>query len=104
VFREGRIWLETVAALVVCIFVLMVIHPAVDHAVEQMPITTPALEIPDGLRAAALPVGAILMLLAAVSRMAAMTTMRLLLSALAVVAVIAALWPSRPCWPWAITT
>lgn len=95
--EKGRIWLETVAALVVCIFVLMVIHPAVDHAVEQMPITTPALEIPDGLRAAALPVGAILMLLAAVSRMAAMTTMRLLLSALAVVAVIAgALWLTRP--------
>lgn len=95
--EKGRIWLETVAALVVCIFVLMVIHPAVDHAVEQMPITTPALEIPDGLRAAALPVGAILMLLAAVSRMAAMTTVRLLLSALAVVAVIgAALWLARP--------
>jgi len=82
---------------VVCIFVLMVIHPPVDHAVEQMPITKPALEIPDGLRAAALPVGAILMLLAAVSRMAAMTTMRLLLSALAVVAVIAgALWLAKP--------
>ena len=95
--EKGRIWLETVAALVVCIFVLMVIHPALDHAVEQMPITTPALEIPDGLRAAALPVGAILMLLAAVSRMAAMTTMRLLLSALAVVAVIAgALWLAKP--------
>ncbi len=95
--EKGRIWLETVAALVVCIFVLMVIHPAVDHAVEQMPITTPALEIPDGLRAAALPVGAILMLLAAVSRMAAMTTMRLLLSALAVVAVIGgALWLAKP--------
>ena len=95
--EKGRIWLETVAALVVCIFVLMVIHPALDHAVEQMPITTPALEIPDGLRAAALPVGAILMLLAAVSRMAALTTMRLLLSALAVVAVIAgALWLAQP--------
>ena len=95
--EKGRIWLETVAALVVCIFVLMVIHPALDHAVEQMPITTPALEIPDGLRAAALPVGAILMLLAAVSRMAALTTMRLLLSALAVVAVIAGvLWLAQP--------
>ncbi|WP_044530912.1 TRAP transporter large permease [Herbaspirillum sp. B65] len=95
--EQGRIWLETVAALVVCIFVLMVIHPAIDHAVEQMPITTPALEIPDGLRAAALPVGAILMLLAALSRMAAMTTLRLLLSALAVVAVIgAALWLAKP--------
>jgi len=57
-----------VAALIVCIFVLMIIHPAVDHASEQMAITTPALEIPDGLRAGALPVGAILMLLAAIAR------------------------------------
>ncbi len=95
--EKGRVWLETVAALVVCIFVLMVIHPAVDHSVEQMAITTPALEIPDGLRAAALPVGAILMLLAAVSRMAAMTSMRLLLSALAVVVVIGGgLWLAKP--------
>ncbi|WDZ95337.1 TRAP transporter large permease subunit [Herbaspirillum sp. WKF16] len=95
--EKGRVWLETVAALVVCIFVLMVIHPAVDHSVEQMAITTPALEIPDGLRAAALPVGAILMLLAAVSRMAAVTSLRLLLSALAVVAVIGGgLWLAKP--------
>ncbi len=95
--EKGRIWLETVAAMVVCIFVLMVIHPAVDHSVEQMAITTPALEIPDGLRAAALPVGAILMLLAAVSRMAAVSSLRLLLSALAVVAVIGGgLWLAKP--------
>ena len=95
--EKGRIWLETVAAMVVCIFVLMVIHPAVDHSVEQMAITTPALEIPDGLRAAALPVGAILMLLAAVSRMAALSSLRLLLSALAVVALIGGgLWLAKP--------
>ncbi len=95
--EKGRIWLETVAAMVVCIFVVMVIHPAVDHSVEQMAITTPALEIPDGLRAAALPVGAILMLLAAVSRMAAVSSLRLLLSALAVVAVIGGgLWLAKP--------
>ncbi|MFL9926967.1 TRAP transporter large permease subunit [Herbaspirillum lusitanum] len=94
---KGRVWLETVAALVVCIFVLMIIHPAVDHSVEQMAITTPALEIPDGLRAAALPVGAILMLLAAVSRMAAMANIKQLASALAVVAVVAgALWLGKP--------
>ncbi|RFB70854.1 MULTISPECIES: TRAP transporter large permease subunit [unclassified Herbaspirillum] len=95
--EKGRIWLETVAALVVCIFVLMVIHPAVDHSLEQMAITTPALEIPDGLRAAALPVGAILMLLAAVSRMAAMSSFRLLLSALAVMVIVGGgLWLCKP--------
>lgn len=95
--EKGRIWLETVAAMVVCVFVVMVIHPAMDHSLEQMAITTPALEIPDGLRAAALPVGAILMLLAAVSRMAAVSSLRLLASALAVVAIIGGgLWLAKP--------
>src|SRR5450830_85031 len=94
---KWRIWLETVAALIVCIFVLMIIHPAVDHASEQMAITTPALEIPDGLRAAALPVGAILMFLAAIARMASRSSVRQVLSAVAVVAVIGAvLWLAKP--------
>src|SRR5450830_1546806 len=94
---KWRIWLEAVAALIVCIFVLMIIHPAVDHASEQMAITTPALEIPDGLRAAALPVGAILMFLAAIARMASRSSVRQVLSAVAVVAVIGALlWISKP--------
>ena len=94
---KWRIWLETVAALIVCIFVLMIIHPAVDHASEQMAITTPALEIPDGLRAAALPVGAILMFLAAIARMASRSSIKQVLSAVAVVAVIGAvLWISKP--------
>ena len=94
---KWRVWLETVAALIVCIFVLMIIHPAVDHASEQMAITTPALEIPDGLRAAALPVGAILMFLAAIARMASRSSIKQVLSAVAVVAVIGAvLWISKP--------
>src|SRR5450830_972017 len=94
---KWRIWFETVAALIVCIFVLMIIHPAVDHASEQMAITTPALEIPDGLRAAALPVGAILMFLAAISRMASRSSVRQVASAVAVVALIGALlWISKP--------
>src|SRR5450830_1034762 len=94
---KWRIWFETVAALIVCIFVLMIIHPAVDHASEQMAITTPALEIPDGLRAAALPVGAILMFLAAIARMASRSSVRQVLSAVAVVAVIGAvLWLAKP--------
>ncbi len=91
--EQWRLWFETVAALIVCIFVLMIIHPAVDHATDQMAITTPALEIPDGLRAAALPVGAILMLLAALARMASHATLKQVASAVAVVGLIGlALW------------
>ena len=95
--EQWRTWFETVAALIVCLFVLMIIHPAIDHASEQMDITTPAMEIPDGLRAAALPVGAILMLLAALARMASRSTLRQVASAVGVVAVIGVLlWICKP--------
>lgn len=92
-----RDWFQTMAALTVCVFVALIIMPAYTHAIEQMDITTPALEIPDGLRAAALPVGAALMLLAAISRMARCSTVRQFgLGVLVVAALGAALWLGRP--------
>lgn len=88
---------ETLSAMVVCVFVAMIISPAMQHSHEQMWITTPALGIPDGWRAAALPTGAVLMLLAAVSRMARYSTVRQFGVGLGVlVAVSAVLWASEP--------
>jgi tripartite ATP-independent transporter DctM subunit len=88
---------ETLSAMVVCVFVAMIITPAMQHAHEQMDITTPALGIPDGVRAAALPVGAVLMLLAAVARMARYSTVRQFVGGLAVLAVVAGgLWLAQP--------
>ncbi|MFL6876865.1 TRAP transporter large permease subunit [Pseudomonas marginalis] len=81
---------ETLSALIVVLFVAMIITPAMVHSHEQMSITTPALGIPDGVRAAALPVGAILMLLAAVARMARYSTLRQFIAGVAVVAVVSA--------------
>jgi tripartite ATP-independent transporter DctM subunit len=63
-----RGWLEAVSALTVCAFVGLIITPAIEHMNLQMPVSTPALQLPDGLRCAALPVGAALMLLAALAR------------------------------------
>ena len=95
--QAWRGFCETLSALVVCLFVVMIIAPAMQHSHEQMWITTPALGIPDGLRAAALPVGAVLMLLAAVSRMARFSTVRQFMAGIAVVAVVgSALWISQP--------
>ncbi|MGP4956346.1 TRAP transporter large permease [Pseudomonas helleri] len=95
--QAWRGFCETLSALVVCLFVVMIIAPAMQHSHEQMWITTPALGIPDGLRAAALPVGAVLMLLAAVSRMARFSSVRQFMAGIAVVAVVAsALWISQP--------
>jgi len=88
---------QTVSALVVCLFVVMIISPAMQHAHEQMAITTPALGIPDGVRAAALPVGAVLMLLAAVARMARFSTVRQFMAGIGVLAVVSGLlWFSQP--------
>jgi tripartite ATP-independent transporter DctM subunit len=88
---------ETLSAMIVCIFVAMIITPAMQHAHEQMVITTPALGIPDGLRAAALPVGAVLMLLAAVARMARCTTVRQFGGGLLLIAAVSgALWLAQP--------
>lgn len=92
-----RGWFETMSALVVCVFVAFIILPAWQHAAEQMPITTPALALPDGWRAAALPVGIVLMFVAAVSRMAQRTTLRQFVTGLAVLLAIGGLlWLERP--------
>lgn len=88
---------ETLSALIVVLFVAMIITPAMVHSHEQMAITTPALGIPDGVRAAALPVGAMLMLLAAVARMARYFTLRQFVAGVAVVAVVGGtLWLAQP--------
>lgn len=83
-----RAWVETFSMLVVCAFIAVVIAPAAEHAREQMQITTPSLEVPDGLRASALPIGLALMLLAAVSRLGQYATWRRILAALAALGVV----------------
>ncbi|TKI18854.1 TRAP transporter small permease, partial [Bacillus pumilus] len=80
-----RGWLEAVGALTVCVFAALIISPAIEHTQLQMPITTPALQLPDGLRAAALPVGAVLMLLASLARLAREMTTAQMLAALGTV-------------------
>ncbi|WP_456280523.1 TRAP transporter large permease subunit [Cupriavidus sp. JZ107] len=92
-----RGWLEAVSGATVCVFAALIVGPALQHAELQMPITTPALQLPDGIRSAALPVGALLMLLAAVSRLASEVTGAQLAAALATVGAIAgALWLAQP--------
>src|ERR1700731_1674786 len=95
--QRWRVWFETLGALVVCVFVALVIVPAAQHTIEQMDITTPALQLPDGLRVAALPVGAVLMLVAALARMARHSTCAQFAAGVAIIAAIAAaIWLARP--------
>lgn len=94
---RAQAWTEALAVLIVCVFVAMIIRPAVEHAYDQMDITTPSLGIPDGLRAMALPIGSVLMLVAAFSRVAALGNGRQCVTALLAVGAIAAgLWFAQP--------
>src|SRR5947209_6839572 len=92
---RGR--LDTLAAMVVAVFVLEIILPAYNYFDAQWMITTPALEIHDGYRVAAIAVGAVLMLLIAAARLIERSTLSQAAAALAIVAVVAlALWLLRP--------
>src|SRR5438552_6058576 len=92
-----RGWLETLAAVVVAVFVIEIILPAYNYFDAQWMITTPALEIHDGYRVGAIAVGAVLMLLIAAARLIERSTLAQAAAALAIVAAAAlALWLLRP--------
>ena len=65
-----RAYLDVVATCAALAFLLLIVWPAYDYAYEESFITTPALQIPNTWRAAALPVGTCLMALFALLRLA----------------------------------
>src|SRR6185369_13633378 len=67
---RARAFLDVIAVAAALAFLLLVIHPAYEFAADEVFVTTPALDIPNVWRAAALPVGIALMLLAALLRLA----------------------------------
>jgi len=78
-------------------FLLLLIRPAFNFAVDDLAITTPALEITDAWRAAALPAGVALMIVFAVLRLAKADALGpLLLSLGAVALLVAAFWLAAP--------
>jgi tripartite ATP-independent transporter DctM subunit len=60
---------EAVAATAVAIFLLLIIRPGTNYAAGEWFIQTPALGLHNTFRAAALPVGAVLMLVSALARL-----------------------------------
>ncbi len=71
-------------------FLLMIAMPGYEYAIEERYVTTPALEISNIWRAAALPVGTALMILIALLRLAGRSRWQLTLGAVALVAAIVA--------------
>src|SRR3954452_24838488 len=92
-----RGFLEALAIAAPIGFLLLVLHPAIDYAMEESFIVTPALEIPGSWRASALPVGLGLMLLVAVVRLLRLAGLARGLGAVTLVAVVAGgFWLAGP--------
>jgi tripartite ATP-independent transporter DctM subunit len=92
-----RAYLDVVATCAAFAFLLLVAWPAYEYAYEESFITTPALQIPNIWRAAALPTGICLMALFAFLRLARVSDIKLVLAGvLSVAAVIAVFWLAQP--------
>lgn len=81
-------FLDTIAVAAALAFLLFVLGPAYEYAAEEVHITTPALELSNAWRAAALPVGLALMSAMGVLRLLRVGDWRLVAAALATVAAI----------------
>src|SRR5574338_1157703 len=84
-----RAFLDTVAIAAPVVFLLLVIHPAVEFAQDEAFVTTPALGISNSWRAAALPVGSVLMLVMAMLRLLGVADWRHAVGALATIVTLA---------------
>jgi tripartite ATP-independent transporter DctM subunit len=92
-----RAYLDLVATCAALAFLLLVAWPAYEYAYEESFITTPALQIPNIWRAAALPVGIGLMALFALLRLARAGDLRVVLGAVLSVALLIGLfWLAQP--------
>ncbi len=92
-----RAYLDVVATSAALAFLLMIVWPAYQYAYEESFITTPALQIQNIWRAAALPAGTCLMALFALLRLARVGDIKVLAAAVLSVAVLIGLfWLAQP--------
>ena len=92
-----RAYLDVVATCAALAFLLMIAWPSYQYAYEESCITTPALQIANVWRAAALPVGIALMALFALLRLARAGDPKVVLgAALSVGLLIAVFWLAQP--------
>jgi len=94
---KPRALLETLAITAPIAFLVMILHPALDYAMEEQFIVTPALEVSNAWRAAALPTGVGLMMVAALIRLMRQRSFALTLSAVgATAAIVGLFWLAGP--------
>ncbi|ALM86983.1 ABC transporter permease [Bordetella sp. N] len=80
-----RAFLDMLAVAAALAFLLLIVGPGYEYAYEEQYVTTPALEIPNVWRAAALPVGTVLMVVVAFLRLLERTDWQSALKAILVV-------------------
>ncbi len=85
---RARAFFDMIAIASAVAFLLMILHPAIEYAQEEAYVVMPALEIPNTWRAAAIPVGTVLMLMVGLLKLAQHATTRDTLLAIVVVAAI----------------
>ncbi len=90
-------FLETLGCLIIATFLLALLRPAIEYAMEEWAIITPALNIPNSFRVSAIPFGFAIML-AIVLVYAVRTSLRrdLVISALVIAAIALVLWYFTP--------
>jgi len=94
---NARAWVNLFARLVVIAFVLEIVWPAYEHFDSQWDIRTPALEIRDGLRVAAILVVVLMMLPIAATQLLRDTPWkRVALGIVAFLAIGTAMWFGKP--------
>ncbi|MGL5167485.1 MAG: TRAP transporter large permease subunit [Afipia sp.] len=92
-----RAFLDVAGTCAALAFLLMIIWPSYEYAYEESFITTPALEISNTWRAAALPIGVGLMVLFALLRLARQTDRKqVIVALLSVAAIVAVFWFAQP--------
>jgi tripartite ATP-independent transporter DctM subunit len=92
-----RAYLDLVATSAALAFLLLIAWPSYEYAYEESFITTPALQIPNIWRAAALPAGVCLMALFALLRLARAGDIRTVIGAvLSVALLIGVFWLAQP--------
>jgi tripartite ATP-independent transporter DctM subunit len=94
---SARAFLDLVAIAGALAFLLMIAMPGYEYALEEQYVTTPALEIPNVWRAAALPIGTVLMIVFALLRLADHVRWKAALAALVLVGgIVAAMTALQP--------
>ncbi len=84
-----RAFLDVLAIVAALTFLVLIAAPSYEFATGEAAITTPALDISNAWRAAALPIGCVLMIVTALLRLAKVASLRLIAMAVVVVAVVA---------------